>query len=91
MANNNRVAAVIRPSWDKAALTGRDSIEPLRYFWSDSHTIIDETLSSKIRFWDGLEAAYSSWEKMASYQSDNSQVVKSKKILGVASAGHEEL
>src|ERR1039457_1569854 len=53
VVNSNREAAVIRPSEDEAALTLLDSIGTPPCFWSDSHTTIGETVSSKFNFWIG--------------------------------------
>ena len=47
----NREAAVIRHSSGVAPGTVRDSIvNPPRIVWSDSHTTIGETVSSKFKF-----------------------------------------
>jgi hypothetical protein len=53
VVNSNREAAVILPSEDEAALTVLDSIGTPPCFWSDSHTTIGETVSSKFNFWIG--------------------------------------
>jgi hypothetical protein len=50
VANSNRETAVVRPPWDELALTMGDGIGTPPYFWSDSHTTIGETMSSKFIF-----------------------------------------
>jgi hypothetical protein len=58
VANSNRETAVVRPPWDELALTMGDSIGTPPNFWSDSHTTIEETMSSKFIL------GFDSWQRI---------------------------